>query len=397
MASGGLAISGNDGNSEPLRLALIAGLSLVIYALLFPATTGDMRHFLLPWLDTILERGPLKAFSTPFSNYTPPYLYLLALVSPLATIFPKIGVIKSLSLAGTALLALAVRHLLRVTGSDRSTEAALWLALVPSIAINGAAWGQCDAFWSAACVMAVASAIERRQVSMLLWFGVGIAFKAQALFLAPFIGQRLIAYRTPLLQWSIPVLAYAAAMLPAALAGWPLLDLVTVYLHQAAWGQDFIGNAANPWSIVQLLAPVAGTSLRWLGYVAAAVATGAYLVTCRRSESDPRSTIVLALLSALLVPFLLPKMHERFFFLADVLAFALMLARRDRRSLLLFFLVEGSSLAAVVGVMINNALAPVFGCALTASAILLLTRDTIGKGSERPRDTRDEQRYYLAS
>ena len=375
MASAQVAIFPVERNGETVRLGLIAGLALVAYALLWPGATGDMRHFLVPWLDTILERGRVGAFAAPFSNYTPPYLYLLALVSPLASVVPKIGVIKALSVAGTVGLAFAVRRLLSVAGSDRAAEAAVWLLLVPSIAINGAGWGQCDAFWSAACVMAVAAAIERRALAMMLWFGLAIAFKAQALFLAPFIAQRLIVNRAPLWLWPVPPLVYAAAMLPAAVAGWPVADLFTIYLHQAAWGPDFIGNAANPWSVVAFFAPRAGMAGTWVGYVAALVAAGAYLVTWRRSDAGPCSSIALALLAALLIPFLLPKMHERFFFLADVLAFALLFARSDRRSLVLFVLVEGSSIAAIAGLMLNIALAPVIGCAMTGAAILLLAFD----------------------
>src|SRR5690348_1430627 len=114
MASAQVAIP-VERNGETVRLGLIAGLALVIYALLWPAATGDMRHFLVPWLDTVLERGRVGAFATPFSNYTPPYLYLLALVSPLASVVPKISVIKALSVAGTIGLTLAVQRLLSVS------------------------------------------------------------------------------------------------------------------------------------------------------------------------------------------------------------------------------------------------------------------------------------------
>src|SRR5207248_5875458 len=98
---------------RPLRLALLAILVAALYAFLWPAVTGDMRHFLLPWLEHILVHGPIGAFAIPFSNYTPPYLYMLALVSPLAAFVPKISLIKALSLAGTLGLAAAVRQLLR--------------------------------------------------------------------------------------------------------------------------------------------------------------------------------------------------------------------------------------------------------------------------------------------
>jgi Gpi18-like mannosyltransferase len=98
---------------------------------------------------------------------------------------------------------------------------------------------------------------------MLFWFGVAIAFKAQAIFLAPFIAQRLLSERTSPALWPVPGLVYVAAMLPSALAGWPMSDLMTIYLRQAEWNPQFISNAANLWAAVQYGASTAG--LAWLG------------------------------------------------------------------------------------------------------------------------------------
>ena len=361
--------------NDALRLALIAALALLLYWALWPAVTGDMEHFLLPWLDTILERGQVGAFSRPFANYTPPYLYLLALASPLAAAVPKVSLIKAISLAATLMLAVAGAHLVRSSGRDRWPEAALWLVLLPSVAINAAGLGQCDALWSAACVMAVAASINRRPVSMLLWFGVALSFKAQAIFLAPFIFQRLICQRVPAPLWAIPALVYGVAVLPAALAGWPLGDLFTIYLRQAAWNPDFIGNAANPWSVVQLVAPLEGARWLWAGQVAAVAATAAYLYRFRRFDGGPARLLALALLSSLMLPFLLPKMHERFFFLADVLAFLLVFIRRDWRSFAIFCLVEGASLLALWGVLLNDLSGPIIGAVMTATAMLTLYRE----------------------
>lgn len=354
-----------------LRLALVALVALAVYALLWPAVTGDMRDFLVPWLDIILARGRIGAFAEPFSNYTPPYLYLLSLFSLLAGVVPKIGLIKALSVAATVLLALAARHLLSVAGSDRRLEAMLWLVLLPSIAMNAAGFGQCDALWSAACVMAVASAVQKRPVAMLVWFGIGIAFKAQAVFLAPFILQRLLVTRVPVWLWVLPGLVYWAAMLPAMVAGWPAQDIATIYLRQTGWNPAFISNAANPWSLVQLVAPTAGRDWLWLGHVAAAGATVAYVAAFGRRDFGAKGLIALALLSALIVPFLLPKMHERFFFLADVLAFLLVWIVRDPRSILIFLLVQGSSVLALAGLLFAWPLAPVLGAVMVAGAMAL--------------------------
>ncbi len=133
---------GPDIIPEPQRLALIALLAAVTYGFLWPAITGDMRDYLVPWLDTILTRGQIGAFAEPFSNYTPPYLYLLALASPLAGLLSDISLIKAVSVGATLLLVLAVRHLLRVSGCSRNIEMAIWVALLPSVAVNAAGFGQ---------------------------------------------------------------------------------------------------------------------------------------------------------------------------------------------------------------------------------------------------------------
>lgn len=194
--------------SRPFQPALLLLAAFAVYGLLWPAVPGDINNFLIPWLDHIVARGPVGAFAMPFSNYTPPYLYLLTLISPLAAVMPKVSVIKLLSVAGTLLLALTVRHLMRSSVSAGRRDAWLWLMLLPSVAVNAANFGQCDAIWSAACVMAVASAVSDRPFAMLVWFGIAISFKAQGLFLGPFIALRLVQERTPLAMWGVPIAIY---------------------------------------------------------------------------------------------------------------------------------------------------------------------------------------------
>jgi Gpi18-like mannosyltransferase len=373
---------------EPARLVLIASLIFLVYGFLWPALSGDTRDAVIPWLQTILTRGQIGAFAEPFSNYTPPYLYLLSLVSPLAGLLSELSVIKALSVAATLFLVLAVGHLLKVSGCNRNVEWAIWVALLPSVAVNAAGFAQCDAIWSSACVMAVASAISRKPLAMLIWFGIAVAFKAQAVFLAPFIAQRLFSERTPLMLWPVPGLVYVAAMLPAALAGWPFFDLMTVYLRQAEWNPAFISNASNLWAAVQYFAPTAGLAWLRLGLIAAAAGSVLFVFAFRRLEGTPVTLLGLALLSAMLLPFLLPKMHERFFFLADVLAFAYAALRRDRLGWAAFLLVETASVAALLGMMFRLQLPPVIGGVMMLAAIVLLTRTLLYSARVNSEDKR---------
>ena len=236
--------------------------------------------------------------------------------------------IKILSLAATGFLAIAVADLLKAVGVQ-ARQAVAVLAL-PTVIINAALLGQCDALWAGACILAVAAMIRGRTAASLAWCGVAIAFKAQAVFIAPFILGALVKRRAPLWQWAIPALVFAAMMLPARLAGWPASDLLTVYLRQA--GQfDFAGRLATPWVWVGMsLHDAAQKFYIWGYFVAAAAALGIAVLSYRAKQA---AMLPVALLSVIALPFILPRMHERYFFLADVLALALALTLRTRMAI----------------------------------------------------------------
>jgi hypothetical protein len=161
--------------------------------------------------------------------------------------------------------------------------------------------------------------------------------------------------------------------LPAALAGWPIFDLATVYFRQVGWGPEFLGNAASPWTL-GIYAPDFVRPLYPAGYLLAALASGwlAYMLgKCRIGLMQG------AILSALLIPYLLPKMHERYFFAADVLAYCLAFASRSRRNLAIALLVNAASLLAIVGNARETWGFTLTGAVLAAGAIALLIT---GKG-----------------
>ncbi|MFC7556194.1 hypothetical protein ACFQU7_34105 [Pseudoroseomonas wenyumeiae] len=51
--------------------------------------------------------------------------------------------------------------------------------------LNGPAWGQTDMVWSALAALSVAFALRERWAAMMLAFGMAVAFKLQAVFIAP--------------------------------------------------------------------------------------------------------------------------------------------------------------------------------------------------------------------
>lgn len=364
-------ITKGDGMALVTVVLILCG-AIWLYTLVWPVTSGDMRGWLVPWYEHIMAKGRVATFSIPFANYTPPYLYLLSAMTLLDGVMPVISLIKLLSVIGACALAAAAYHLLRALHTPNALQAGAWVLLLPSVVFNAPILGQSDVIWTAACLMAVAEAIKDRVRPMLFWCGVAVAFKAQAVFIAPFVMAVLIERRTPVYLWTIPPAVFAVAMLPAWAAGWPAQDLATIYLRQAVWSPGFVGNAANPWSIAEYIgAGAAAAEFLWLGFAAAAIATIAYLGFYTRHRLLPHELLTAALLSSMMLPFLLPKMHERFFFLADILAFAFAWTVRSRSAVAVAVLVQLSSVMAAAGL---NAWAPggAVGCALSLAAISIL-------------------------
>ncbi len=331
------------------RAALQIGLStLLVYGLCWPIVAPDLRTFLYPWIDHILSAGRIKAFAVPFSNYTPPYLYLLSAASLVTT--NPLAIVKSLALLSVIAAAFAVRRL--IGQRPFANEAALLAVLLPSVLANAAIYGQCDGYWVAACVMATVSAADARPRAMLVWFGLGLAFKLQAIFLAPFVLVMLLRHRSRLIEWPLPLAIYALAMLPAWLAGWPVADLATIYLRQGAYFNT-IGTAPGPWAVVAAFHVREPMAIFALGYAAAMIAVVAYVAVFARRRLDPMMTMRIALLSAMMIPYLLPKMHERYLLLADLLSFAIAVIARDRRSVQVFLACELASTIAIFGSMFD--------------------------------------------
>src|SRR5947209_7284774 len=145
-------------------LSCIGVTAIYIATSLFPAP--DVRIFLLPWLRHIQSAGPVSTFAHPFSNYSPPYLYLLSFGSVLP--ISGFATIKLIAIAGVCWLAWCMSQLAKVLGRGPFGMAELTV-LLPSVILNGPLLGQCDTIWAGCCILAVTNALRNRPSRMAIW------------------------------------------------------------------------------------------------------------------------------------------------------------------------------------------------------------------------------------
>jgi Gpi18-like mannosyltransferase len=361
---------------RPMATALLVVAAIIVWAYPFATIVPyDYWHALLPWWRQIVATGRIRAFATPIGNYTPPYLYLLSATTLLDDLLPPLIALKLLSTAGAAWLVFALYRLLRACGARHPAEGAVVSLILPTLIINVPVLAQADTFWLAPCVLAVSASIRRKALAMVLYASLAFAVKAQAIFLAPFVLSALLANRAPWWLWLLPIPVYCAAMLPAWLAGWPASDLLTVYVRQTQWhyasGLTFVSDAANPWAALRFLDYAFAIRIFWAGYAAAALAAALFVWRFSKPMRTPQA-LAAATLSAAIIPFFLPGMHERFFALAEILSFALAWTRPKRRTVFAAIGLQFSLIAAFAGWKLGMPLLSSFAWLFSGAAMLLL-------------------------
>lgn len=295
-----------------LALALSLRLSL------FKFQSGDYVSHLSLWYDYIETHGGFAALRDNFSNYTPPYLYLMWLATKLPV--EKLTAIKLIAIPFDFLLAFIVLRIVQVKYQNKTILALAFFAALfaPTVIFNSALWGQSDAMYASFLLASVYYILKKRSVTAFVFFAVALSFKTQAIFLAPLF---LILYLKKLVPaWVVVLLpaVYFLFVIPAWMAGRPLFDLMTMHWQQAETFRQLTMNAPNFYQWLPDDYELFGR----FGIVLAAtcVFVFCFVVWRSRAELDDALVIRLALLILLLMPFFLPRMHERYFFPADVLA-----------------------------------------------------------------------------
>jgi Gpi18-like mannosyltransferase len=150
---------------------------------------------------------------------------------------------------------------------------------------------------------------------------VSFAFKLQAVFLMPVFLIFLFARRMKWLHLLFFPLTYLVCVLPAILLGRPAASTILLYFDQAGT----VGSGLNynsPSAFAFLRGAENPELLSKIGIAAAFVFLLVLYVFCffLRKRLNDHALLTCSLLICVAVPFLLPHMHDRYFFMADALS-----------------------------------------------------------------------------
>jgi Gpi18-like mannosyltransferase len=333
-----------------LFFTVIIILSILIRHLVIGQETQDYKTFLSPWFDYINDNGRFLALKDNFSNYNLPYLYLMTISTYLTDFgLSKIYSIKIISIIFDYFLAFWVYKIIKlgvekvevnknekidvnsklenIKSEEYSTPfaeklpilGALSVLFAPTVILNGASWGQSDTIYTSFILMSLFYLLKQRYIWMMIAFAIAVSFKLQAVFFLPVILVLFILARINLMHFLIIPIVYILTLVPALIIGRGFVDMLKIYPRQST---DFKQLSLNSATFYNWLGNLSYEIYYPFGMVLASVVVIGiiYLFWCKKSLENVYFWLHLALLCALSLPFFLPKMHERYFFVADVIS-----------------------------------------------------------------------------
>ncbi len=309
---------------------LLVPLAFVLRYCLLTYETLDYQDWIRVWIQSLRDNGAWKGLGQEIwsCNYNVPYVYFLSLIS--LSGMRDLLLVKLLSIFFDVVMAWAVMRLVGVlTQSPVKKLSAFVLTLwLPSVVLNGALWGQCDVIYGAFAVLAVYFALDDHPALSVISIALSVSFKLQGVFLLPVWFLFLLKGKIKFKHIFLFPLTYVISILPAVFAGRGFWELLTLYLRNTGTIGDGLNyNSSSVYALHDFSAMTNAAGERAGIIMTALFCVGLFVwFALSFKKMDDKALFGACVLFAIGVPFFLPHMHDRYFFIADMLTLTLAVA-----------------------------------------------------------------------
>ncbi len=312
-----------------ILLVVISIFGFVLRYCLLDCVSGDYKSFLSPWYKRIYEGG-FKALGTSFGDYTPAYYYLLWFIS-LFKLEPGTTAvlhgIKYISIFFDYSLAIGTYCIVKFMTNNK-TKASISYTLIIfglTIFLNSAWWAQCDGIYVSFLVWTIYFMLKDKCSLAMVMYGFAFCFKLQSIFILPAIIVLILKrqFKIRYLLW-VPII-YSLVALPSCFASSSFFtrfsEIWSIYVNQSS--NSYSQLTLNCGTLYALIF----TNFKSEDYVSsfslflaiAIIGTYIFMIFHSNKEITKRRLLDMFILFALLVPYVLPHMHERYLYLGDAL------------------------------------------------------------------------------
>jgi Gpi18-like mannosyltransferase len=319
-----------------LGITIISGL---IRLAGFQFVPDDYKAWIFPWIEHLSLNGHFFGIATIKSDYLPFYHYLLSIVSflPKDLWLPSVKIISCLF---DFLLAFTIgKIVLHIYNSKLCALTAYALILMcPTVFLNSGIWAQCESIYAAFVFLSLLYFLKKKTALALFVYGIAISIKLQAVFILPFI---IFLYFERSFPFNKLVYLFAGFISTIAI-GLPFgahIQALKAYFRQlTGYSDGLTHNAPSVFALFNanndeiLLGRIGIIFVMTIMFGMLLLII--YNVHSKMDENNFEQTgityITLFFFCALTVPFFLPRMHERYFYLAETasILYAVIIPRR---------------------------------------------------------------------
>ena len=298
--------------------AVTAALIYMRVALISHAAR-DYNIFLSKWLAEMRELTGVEPLVEKIGDYNMPYLYFLFILSKLK--LNDLILIKWFSCIFDVLMAIFMMKIVSLKTKNITLNILTFILTLglPTVFLNSGYWGQCDSIPAALGIGAIYFLLKGKPNSALVLYSLAFSFKLQAIFLLPAVIVLLIVKKVHPAKLLVFPAVFLGTLVPALVCGRPFIDCVRIYFDQAGQYPNMSLNSPSFWQIFES-APIEHFNM------VAVMITGIIFISLIalcikfKDKLDLNALVELAYISAVIIPFFLPRMHDRYFFIADVLS-----------------------------------------------------------------------------
>lgn len=278
--------------------------------------SDDYLLFLSNWWNKINEYGGFNSLKYIIGDYPDSYMFLLCIGASITK--NSLIFIKVLSAIFDVLIFLFGYKIIKYFSKESANKYSWILILLPGILVNSAILGQCDSIYTAFVLAFIYNILKNHNKLALSFFGIAISFKLQSLFIAPVILYLIVTKKIKIYDLFFIILGFILPFIPSILIGKGLIENIKILMFQTSEYNYFVKSCPNIYSLFLLNYKQINTFLKYS--LAIIVGMIAIFISLHKYKDGYNDTtfIYKSFLISTIVVFLLPSMHDRYFYLSNI-------------------------------------------------------------------------------
>lgn len=279
--------------------------------------SDDYLLFLNNWWNKINEYGGFNSLKYTIGDYPDSYMFLLCIGTSITK--NSLIFIKVLSAIFDILIFLFGYKIIKYFSKEDANKYSWILILLPGILVNSAILGQCDSIYTAFVLAFIYNILKNHNKLALSFLGIAISFKLQSLFIAPVILYLIATKKIKIYDLFFIILGFILPFIPTILIGKGLIENIKILMFQTSEYNYFVKSCPNIYSLFLLNYKQINIFLKYsLAIIVGIIAIFISLHKYKDGYNDTTFIYKSFLISSIVV-FLLPSMHDRYFYLANIL------------------------------------------------------------------------------